>query len=271
MRGLLSILPLALLLFGVGIAASAAADQLVTFSTASPPAAVSTAPIAQTRIEGYLTMPKGKGPFPAVVALHSCLGLPSNRKATTAALAEWGYASLFVDDFSTRGLKDTCAVDFPEGFSDAFGALAYLATLPAIDRTRIAALGFSQGAYTALQVATARLNPPVPLGEPMPLRFKLVAAYYPACVSPLGTQLALPTLILVGAADTVTPAADCERFAKTQSGADLKLVVYPGAGHVFDDPQFAGGKQLLGMHMEYNAAAAAAAEVALRDFLAARL
>ena len=75
-------------------------------------------------IRGTLARPKGAGPFAAVILLHSCLGLPSNRRAIESALTAEGYVALFVDDFSTRGLKETCAVDFPEGLADAYGALA---------------------------------------------------------------------------------------------------------------------------------------------------
>lgn len=251
-----------------GASAPTLADDLVTFASGVPPGPVRQ-PLPQEPLHGYLTRPKGAGPFPAVVLLHSCLGLPSNRQAIGAQLAGWGYVALFVDDFTTRGLKDTCSVDFPEGIADAFGGLAYAASLPYVDKRRIAAVGYSQGAYSALQLASSRLNPPATgAGEP---RFKAVAAYYPACADPPGFRLKLPTLILVGSADTVTPAAACEALAKADPGADLKLVVLPGAQHVFDDPQFAGGKQLLGMHMQFEPAVAAAAAAALHDFLAARL
>ena len=246
------------------------ADEVVSFATAPPPlAAGSTAPVAETPLRGYLTRPKGNGPFPAVVLLHSCLGLPSNRAAIEGALAGWGFVALFVDDFATRGLKDTCAVDFPEGVADAFGGLAYLAGRPDVDRKRIAVVGYSQGAYTALEIASSRLNPPPAGGSG--LRFRAVAAYYPACENQPGTRLVLPTLILVGSADTVTPAAACQQLANSQGGADLKLIVYPGVGHVFDDPQFASGKQVLGMTLRFDAPAAADALSALHDFLAAKL
>ena len=46
------------------MSAPASAEALVKFPSAGDP------------IQGYLTKPKGVGPFPAVVLLHSCLGLP---------------------------------------------------------------------------------------------------------------------------------------------------------------------------------------------------
>ena len=212
--------------------------------------------------------PKGAGPFPAVVLLHSCLGLPSNRRAIEAALAASGYVALFVDDFATRGLKQTCAVDFPEGVADAYGALAFVATLPYVDRARIAAVGFSQGADTALSIAASRFASAYAL--PDGLRFRAAAAFYPPCANQENAPLSIPTLILVGGSDDVTPAADCERLMKTQSG-DVKLVVYPGAGHCFDDPEFAGGKRVMGMTLRYDPNAAKRSRQDLGAFLAEKL
>ena len=104
-------------------------------------------------VQGYLTRPKGRGPFPAVVLLHTCLGLPAERASIGARIASWGYVALFVDDFATRGLKETCAVDFKPALADAYGALTYLASRPDVDAERVAAVGFSQGGDTALKIA----------------------------------------------------------------------------------------------------------------------
>ena len=62
-------------LFGLAARGSPAlADTLVKFASAAPPAEVK---VRSDPIQGYLTKPKGAGPFPAVVLLHSCLGLPA--------------------------------------------------------------------------------------------------------------------------------------------------------------------------------------------------
>ena len=236
-------------------ALAAAAEQRVTF------------PAGASEIVGRLSRPLGVGPFPAVVLLHSCLGPPKNWRATADMVAGWGYVALFVDDFANRGLKQSCAVDFPAGRPDAFGALAFLATLPYVDPKRVAVVGYSQGADTALGIAVA------PLAASGDLRFKAAAAFYPPCANQADAVLQAPTLILVGAADEVTPAADCERLAKAQPDGDanLSLVVYPKAAHGFDNPEFSGGKQVLGMWLQYDRVGADRSRAALRDFLAKRL
>ena len=56
-----------------------------------------------------------------------------------AFLAAWGYAH--------------AAIDKP-AVADAYGALAYLSSLPYVDAERVAVVGFSQGGDTALKIAT---------------------------------------------------------------------------------------------------------------------
>jgi dienelactone hydrolase len=246
-------------------AASAASETLVSFQSATRSGQAGREPGAAIR--GYLTKPNGDGPFPAVVLMHSCLGLPAARRAIGDLYARWGYVALFVDEFTTRRIKETCARDFDQGVSDAYGALLYLSKLSEVDAQRIAVVGYSQGADTVLQLASARFGPA--FGVPHGPDFKAAAAFYPPCANQAEVRLAIPTLILVGRSDEVTPAADCEQLAKNQP--DLKLVVYPGAHHLFDDPGFAGGKHVLGMWLQYDARAAEQSKSEVRDFLAARL
>ncbi len=65
-------------------------------------------------IDGYLSKPDGAGPFPAIVHLHGCSGLPAAFKAGTdkglwsERLAGWGYVVLAVDSFTTRGIAQAC-------------------------------------------------------------------------------------------------------------------------------------------------------------------
>ena len=239
--------------------APASAEALVKFASAG----------RSDPIQGYLTKPKGAGPFPAVVLLHSCLGLPAGRRSLGDMFAGWGYVALLVDDFTTRGVKETCAVDFNEALPDAYGALAFLSRLPYVDPARIAAIGFSQGADTALKLASSR--PAAASGSADSPQFKAAAAFYPPCDNEANARLEIQTLILVGAMDDVTPAADCVRLAAKQPGSTVKLVVYPSARHGFDNPEFGNGARLFGMWLAYDREAAERSRAELRNFLATRL
>lgn len=231
--------------------APAAADELVKFPSAGQ----------GDEVRGYLTRPSGRGPFPAVVLLHTCLGLPQGRASIGERIAAWGYVALFVDDFGTRGLKETCAVDFQPALDDAYGALAWLSRLSDVDPARIAAVGFSQGGDTALKIAAGG-------GAP---GFRVAAAFYPPCANVGGARLKIPTLILVGARDDVTPAADCAGLVSRQAPGMAKLVVYPGAAHAFDLPEFGAGTKVMGMTLAYDRNAASRSWAELRAFLAGRL
>jgi len=236
--------------------APAAADELVRFASAGQ----------GEEVQGYLTRPKGKSPFPAVVLLHTCLGLPEERASIGERIAGWGYVALFVDDFAARGLKQTCAVDFKPALSDAYGALFYLARLRYVDRARIAAVGFSQGGDTALKIAAGGGSAG---GEGA--AFKAAAAFYAPCANLNGAALDIPTLILIGAKDEVTPAADCAELVKRQAPGAAKLVIYSGAAHAFDLPEFGAGTRVMGMLLAYDRNAARRSWSELRRFLAAQL
>lgn len=239
------------------VGASSAAERRVVVADPAPSLGDDSRPAGP--LVGYLTAPSGAGPFPAVALIPSCLGLPDNRAAFAATLAGWGYVALYVDEFAPRGLHETCSVDFPVGPADAAAALAYLARQPFVDARLVAIVGFSQGGDVALAVAAS---------PPQGRRLRAAVSYYPPCANRQGETLTVPTLILVGAADSVTPAADCRAFVVAQPPGVAKLVVLPGAGHLFDDPASAGGRIVLGMHFAYDRAAAARAMQELRRFLA---
>jgi dienelactone hydrolase len=101
--------------------------------------------------------------------------------------------------------------------------------------------------------------------------FKAAAAFYPPCANVAGAAADIPTLILVGAKDGVTPARDCAELAKRQQPGMMKFVAYPGAAHAFDLPEFGAGTKVMGMLLAYDRDVAQRSWTELRAFLAARL
>jgi len=237
-----------------------------------------TAVNAPDAIEGYLAKPDGRGPFPAIVYLHGCSGLS---KATRTRIAElmtgWGYVSLTVDSFASRGIEQACErvtveqqAVMPTRQADALGALTYLSKLPFVDGTRVAVVGSSQGGMVALQLASTRSAEM--FAVPDGLTFKAAVAYYPMC-EVASDELTIPTAILIGQLDDWSPAKDCERLMQRRAGngAPVKLIIYPGAYHAFDAPILNEGRWLLGHWLKYDADAAAHSIVDMHDFLAAEL
>ena len=79
----------------------------------------------------------------------------------------------------------------------------------------------------------------------------------------------IPTLIVIGALDDWTPAADCSNRIATwgKAGAPIALVVHPGAHHGFYYPHLQPGRTLFGHWLEYNGEAAERANHHLHAFL----
>ena len=223
-------------------------------------------------IQGYLAKPEGVGPFPAVIGLHGCGGMPATTKRKLVEeLVGWGYVVLLVDSYATRGIEQTCTGSgFPHiadmRRSDAYGALAFLARQTFVDPQRVAAVGFSQGGWVNLLVAEAMsLELFVRSSN---LRFRAVVAFYPLC-RPVVGPLVIPTLILIGALDDWTPAADCSEKIDTwrTNGVPIEQVVYPGVHHSFYYPELKPGRTMFGHWLEYNKEAAADATRRMQQFL----
>jgi dienelactone hydrolase len=209
-----------------------------------------------------LTMPPGRGPFPAVVLLHDCSGLGPRSSGSpwrwSTRLAAEGYVTIWPDSFSTRGHAAGVCTEpsplrnmFEQRADDAYAALAHLRTLAQVDQRRIAVMGGSHGGSATLAaiVDTAA-------NRRHEARFAAAVALYPGCARSVGDwkvtrdrearykitgysgvfKPLAPLLILTGELDDWTPAEPCRRLAAAarQVGHGVDIVVYPDAHHAFD-------------------------------------
>jgi dienelactone hydrolase len=220
-----------------------------------------------------LELPPGSGPFPALVLLHGCGGIQQVHHDWASQLHRWGYATLLVDSFGPRGVKEKCrdGVHGPgnaqDRLGDAFAALAWLRTQPSVDPQRIGVMGWSMGAgvtLRALSEAGAQAA-----GVAPDARFRAAVALYPFCRRIPGYYA--PLLILIGAADDWTPAPRCRFYAAGHpAGAGrVQLIVYPSATHAFDSRQ--PKRYVLGHKLIYDPDATADAVDRVREFLAQQL
>jgi dienelactone hydrolase len=222
-------------------------------------------------IDGYLTKPEGAGPFPAIVHLHDCSGLPKDFKSGAVRgywseqLAAWGYVVLVVDSFTSRGIEHACTDAATSRIADAYGALSYLSRQSFVDASRITLLGFSQGAIAALRIVGERDF--VLFESEGEHKIRAAIAFYPAC--PSDGTMTVPTLILIGELDDWTRASACKSMmaSRTGVGSPVKLIVYPGAHHAFDAASLQPGREYFGHWIEYNAAAALLATEEVKRFL----
>ena len=222
------------------------------------------------RTQGYLAKPEGAGPFPAVVGLHGCAGMSDTTKRKLVdELVGWGYVVLLVDSFATRSIDHDCfkGILVIARMSDALGGLAFLAGQTFVNSQRVAAVGFSKGAGTALTLSESNSSFTL-FVRPSNLKFRAAVAFNPPCRS-AGARPLIPTLILIGSLDEWTPAADCsEKVAAWGSDkVPIDLVVYPRVHHGFYYPELQPGRTMLGRWLEYNEEAATDASRRMREFL----
>jgi len=201
-------------------------------------------PGAPHTISAALVRPPGPGPFPAVIQLHGCRGVETESYRWAQWFADHGYVALVVDSFGPRGLKGDCrsGPDDPPltaRLDDAFGALRYLQSLPFVRPDRVGAVGWSQGgAYAMAVINGPSLARAAQRGVDLPsVGFAAAIGIYPGgCFSLVKERVIRPLLVLIGSADDWTPAGECEEMATAMRsrGADVSIVVYPGAYHYFD-------------------------------------
>lgn len=217
------------------VALAGCATAAVSFDNATPRTPL--------RISAEEFRPPGGGAFPAVVLMHGCHGVSPSNREWARWLQERGYVALVVDSWAPRGIVDGCTPG-PElsntaRFDDAIGALRWLHARGYVDRARVGIMGWSNGGVFAMAAVNgpslerARLRG-VELPEP---GFRAAVGIYPGgCFSLVHERAVRPLLLLIGAADDWTLASECIELADRQRarGADVTIVVYPGAVHYFD-------------------------------------
>jgi dienelactone hydrolase len=209
-------------------------------------------PSGDVKLRATLYRPDGAGPFPAVVALHTCDGLSDGETPIDARYQEWGerlaaagFAVLFPDSFGSRGLGSQCGVRqrvvraSRTRSNDADAARHWLQAQLWVVADRVSLLGWSHGATTALwtvrrHVAATRDKTP---------DFRSAVLLYPNCQRSVVSAWSarIPTLILIGGADDWTLATSCEQMIAGARGrsAGAQIMVYPGAYHDFDRDKLA--------------------------------
>lgn len=187
--------------------------------------------------------PDGEGPFPAVIVLHGCLGVRSKDSRWAQRLRDAGYVAVVVDSMTGRGMttRDDL-VRVCRGLTlwgatraaDVGASLAHVRTLPFVDPSRVAVVGFSHGAWAALDFLSAASEDDVH-------GLRAVIGFYPYCgvasrARWFGWDVTVPTLLLLAGQDAVVSPAQCQGLAERLSadGRPVTVATYPEARHSFD-------------------------------------
>lgn len=195
-------------------------------------------------ISAQYRLPRGlETPAPAIVILHSSGGIDSTGSFYARKLNKLGIATLELDMWAARGLAGGTAerpATIQETIPDAYSALAYLATQPEIDPTRIGVMGFSWGGVVSMLTATEQYAPPAEF----PFAFAAHIAHYPVCwvynIIPGFEFTALsgaPVMIQAAELDDYDLPSSCQTVVDTVPTEQQELVTfnfYEGAYHGWD-------------------------------------
>jgi carboxymethylenebutenolidase len=180
---------------------------------------------------GYLAIPDGGGPHPAVVVIHEADGLNENIRGISQRLARAGYVALAVDLFAGRN-RAVCMTRYMTGLligsvnrygiDDLKGALTYMARLNEVDAKRMGAIGFCMGGGFAIAWACTDS------------RLKAIAPFYATNPRPLEVVKRLcPVVGSYPEQDFTARSARALDAELTRDGIAHDVKIYPGARHSF--------------------------------------
>lgn len=186
--------------------------------------------VAKVILEGNLGRPKGaKGVVLFAHGSGSSRHSPRNRYVAQV-LRKSGLATLLIDlltseeeaiDIYTAHLRFNIALLAER----LVGATDWLAQNPDIQDLRIGYFGASTGAAAALVAATER---------PGVIHAIVSRGGRPDLAGPALPRVQAPTLLIVGGNDI--PVIEINQEALKQLRAEKKLVIVPGATHLFEEP-----------------------------------
>jgi len=186
-------------------------------------------------VQGVLYAPQGKGPFPALVVIHEWWGLNDWVKEQASKLSDEGYVTLAVDLY--RGKVATTPDEAHEimrgvpedrAARDLHAAVEFLTAQSNVKKDRIGSIGWCMGGGYSLDVA---------LQEPT-LAAAVINYGHLATDGDSLKKINASLLGIFGGQDRGIPVEDVKKFEQTlkQQGKKVEIVIYPDAGHGFENP-----------------------------------
>lgn len=200
----------------------------------------------------YLSLPKGNGPFPAVVLIHEWWGLNENMLWYADKFAEQGYIALAVDLYDGQSTEDPAkAREFadkvrenPEQAMQTLqDAMTYLRTQPKVKPESLATVGWCFGGGWSYEIAKNNLG-------------ANASVIYYGQFNPEDDLQMMSTDIMghFGEDDQVIPVEDVKAFrAKLQTlNGEHEIFIYENEGHGFaQDLETESAKQAWDRTLEF--------------------
>ncbi len=185
-------------------------------------------------LEGYLSRPKGAGPFPAVILIHENRGLNEHIRDVARRVASQGFVVLGVDQLSRKG--GTASFESPDKAREAIQILTddqvigdldaahnYLQSHATVRKGQIAVMGFCWGGQRSFLYSTANPN------------LKAAVVFYGSTPAEERLQkIQCPVLANYGETDQrITSQVPATEAAMKKFGKSFDPKIYPGAAHAF--------------------------------------
>lgn len=191
-------------------------------------------------VQGMLYTPEGKGSFPGIVIIHEFWGLNDWVKEQASRLSDQGYVTLAVDLY--RGKVATTPEEghelmrgVPEDRAkrDLHAAVEYLKSQPNVKKDRIGSIGWCMGGGYSLDLA---------LQEPS-LKADVINYGHLVTDPDSISRINAAILGIFGGQDRGIPVEDVKKFEQVlkQQGKKVEIVIYPDAGHAFENPNNKAG------------------------------
>ena len=186
-------------------------------------------------VQGMLYTPSGKGPFPGVIVIHEWWGLNDWVKEQASKLADQGYEALAVDLY--RGKVATTPDEAHElmrgvpedrASRDLHAAFEFLKSQSNVKKDRMASIGWCMGGGYSLDVALQETT----------LTAAVINYGHLAVDADSLKKINASILGIFGGQDRGIPVDDVKKFEQNlkQMGKKVEIVIYPNAGHAFENP-----------------------------------
>lgn len=190
-------------------------------------------------VSAYFAEPDGQGPFPALIVIHEWWGLNDWVKKDAEKFADSGYAALAIDlyhgkntDSPEEARKLSSGVDQEQASTDLKSAYEYLSSRKEVNQNKIGSIGWCMGGGYSLRAA---VNLP---------GIKACNINYGALITDVSTLKKLngPVLGIFGEKDQNLTPTKVKAFQDSlnQAGIKNKIIIYPGVGHAFMNPNNSG-------------------------------
>jgi dienelactone hydrolase len=190
---------------------------------------------------GQIARPSGRGPHPAVLVIHSALGIGELERRRARDLAALGYVALAADMYGAgRDLsKEEAGTQFlklqkrPDRLrSRVVATFDAVRDLDEVDSTRVCAIGFCFGGQCALELARSGAEV-----QSVVSFHGLLRRANPAQSGAVTAKV----LSISGAKDPYVPDSDVAAFQRemTDAGVEWQVTVYGEGFHAFTMPDIA--------------------------------